>query len=276
MTQFCGQTVASYWEIKNQKKFPIDSWNQFCKIRKRSFHYLRSEIRNQKSEIRNRKSEIGNKITSHLRDVGYYVGSTHNALYPTILPCMWRGGRKGGGEGMTEWESFRRLWRHFRLFLSFWRERKMSLSSSQKSDRRRKLSHSVIPSPLSTPSPHTRQDSWIQSIMGRPYVIANVTQVTCDLISDFRFPISDFRFLISDLWFLISDFWFPISDFGFLISDFWFLISHFRFLISDFWFLISDFRFLISDFWFPISGFGFRVSDFKRISDFSFQMTDLR
>ena len=32
----------------------------------------------------------------------------------------------------------------------------------------------------------------------------------------------------------------------------------------------------ISDFWFPISGFGFRVSDFKRISDFSFQTTDLR
>ena len=169
MTQFCGQTVASYWEIKNQKKFPIDSWNQFCKVRKRIFHYLRSvmwklkseirlksearnpkpEIRNQKSEIRNQKSEIGNrkseisnqqsaisnqqseignrkseignrkseirnqkseignKITSHLRDVGYYVGSTHNALYPTILSCMWGGGRKGGGEGMTEWESFR-------------------------------------------------------------------------------------------------------------------------------------------------------------------------
>ena len=60
--------MACYWEIKNQKKFPIDSWNQFCRIRKRIFHYLRSviwklksEIRNQKSEIRNQKSEIRNR-----------------------------------------------------------------------------------------------------------------------------------------------------------------------------------------------------------------------
>ena len=69
------------------------------------------------------------------------------------------------------------------------------------------------PLSLSTPSPHTWQDSWVQSIMGmgRPYVIANVTQVTCDLISDFRFLISDFRFPISDFRFPISDFRFPIS-----------------------------------------------------------------
>ena len=78
ITKFCGQTVASYWEIKNQEKFPIDSWNQFCKIRKQIFHYLRSviwklkseirlksetqnpkpEIRNQTPEIRKQKSEI--------------------------------------------------------------------------------------------------------------------------------------------------------------------------------------------------------------------------
>ena len=168
MTQFCCQTVASYWEIKNQKKFPIDSWNQFCKIRKRIFHYLRSviwklkseirlkpetrnpkleignqkseisdqksvirnqkseirnrksEIRNQKSEIRNQKSEIENrkseiryqkseirnKIRSHLRDVGYYVGSTHNALYPTILLCMWGGVERGEGRGWQSRKAF--------------------------------------------------------------------------------------------------------------------------------------------------------------------------
>ena len=59
--------MASYWEIKNQKKFPIDSWNQFCKIRKRIFHYLRSVIWKLKSEIRlksetrNPKAEIRNQ-----------------------------------------------------------------------------------------------------------------------------------------------------------------------------------------------------------------------
>ena len=100
-------------EIRNQKS---DIRNQKSEIRNR-----KSEIGNRKSENGNQKSEIGNKITSHLRDVGYYVGSTPNALYPTILPCMWGGGRKGGGEGMTEWKSYR----------SFWRERKKSLSSSQ-------------------------------------------------------------------------------------------------------------------------------------------------
>ena len=102
-------------EIRNQKS---EIRNQKSEIRnpkseignqKSEIRNQKSEIRNRKSEIGNRKSEIGNKITSHLRDVGYYVGSTHNALYPTILPCMWGGGRKGGGEGMTEWESFRRL-----------------------------------------------------------------------------------------------------------------------------------------------------------------------
>ena len=96
------------------------------------------------------------------------------------------------------------------------------------------------------------------------------------------FPISDFQFPISDFWFAISDFRILISDFWFLISDFWFLISEFWFLIADFWFLFSNFWFLISDFWFRISDFGFRISNgfrisyFKRISDFSFQMTDLR
>ena len=88
-------------EIRNQKS---EIRNQISEIRNQ-----KSEIRNQESGIGNRKSEIGNRkseqITSHLCDVGYYVGSTHNALYPTILPCMWGGGRKGGGEGMTEWES---------------------------------------------------------------------------------------------------------------------------------------------------------------------------
>ena len=166
MTQFCGQTVASYWEIalksQNQKtnfslsrlsgetRNPVgkksEIGNQKSEIRnqksirdqtgseieqrsirdqryqrsrseirdqrseirdqrpeirdQRSEMRSRSEIReSQRSEIRDQKSEIGNKITSHLRDVGYYVGSTHNALYPTILPCMWGGGRRGGRGG---------------------------------------------------------------------------------------------------------------------------------------------------------------------------------
>ena len=118
--------------------------------------------------------------------------------------------------------------------------------------------------PLPTSRENARQDSWVQSIMIRPYVTANVTQVTSDLVSDFWFPISDFWFLISDIWFLIFYFQFLISDFLFPISDFWFLISDFRFgnlgfLIfvhgkSVFWFftinlkntlrVISDFRFL--------------------------------
>ena len=95
-------------EIGNRKNRKSEIGNQKSEIRNRKSKIAnqKSEIENWKSEIRNRKSEIGNKITSHLRDVGYYVGSTHNALYPTILPCMWGGGRKGGGEGMTEWESF--------------------------------------------------------------------------------------------------------------------------------------------------------------------------
>ena len=107
-------------EIRNQKS---EIGNQKSEIgnRKSEIGNRKSEIGNRKSEIGNQKSEIGNKITSHLRDVGYYVGSTPYALYPTILPCMWGGGRKGGGEGMTEWKSYR----------SFWKERKKSLSSSQ-------------------------------------------------------------------------------------------------------------------------------------------------
>ena len=128
-----------------------------------------------------------------------------------------------------------------------------------------------LPSPLSTPSPRTRQDSWVQSIMGRPYITTYVTQVISNLISDFQFlisdfwfPISDFRFpnsdfwlLIADCWLLIADCWLLIADCWLLISDFWFLISDFWFLISDFW--VSDFWFLISDFWFRISGFGFQT-----------------
>ena len=142
---------------------------------------------------------------------------------------------------------------------------------------------SSLPSPLSTPSPHTRQDSWVQSIMGRPYVIANVTQVTCDLISDFRFPIfrfSDFPiFRFSDFpIFRFSDFPifrfsdFPIfrfSDFPiFRFSDFpIFRFSDFPiFRFSDFpIFRFSDFpifRFPISDFRFPISDFRFSIADF--------------
>ena len=103
--------------------------------------------------------------------------------------------------------------------------------------------------------------------MGRPYVIANVTQVTCDLICDFWFLTSDFWFLISDFWFLISDFWFLISDFWLLTSDFWLLTSDFWLLISDFWFPNSDFQFLVSDFGFRISN-GFLILVFRwRISD---------
>ena len=74
-------------------------WRLKIRIRKSEIRNQKSEIRNQKSEIRNQKSEIGNKIRNHLRDVGGYVGSTHNALYQTILSCTWGGGRKGGGEG---------------------------------------------------------------------------------------------------------------------------------------------------------------------------------
>ena len=110
--------------------------------------------------------------------------------------------------------------------------------------------------------------------MGRPYVTANVTQVTCDLISDFRFLISDFRFPISDFRFLISDFRFSISDFRFLISDFWFPISDFRFPISDFRFPISDFRFPISDFRFLVSDFGFRISNGFLILVFRWRISD--
>ena len=94
------KTNVSLSEIRHQKtkiRNPFEIRNPKSETRNR-----KSEIGNRKSEIENRKSEIGNNITSHLCDVGYYVGSTHNAFYPTILPCMWGGGRKGGREGMTE------------------------------------------------------------------------------------------------------------------------------------------------------------------------------
>ena len=50
---------------------------------------------------RNREFEKSNVASNYayLRDVGGYVGSTHNALYPTILSCTWGGGRKERGEG---------------------------------------------------------------------------------------------------------------------------------------------------------------------------------
>ena len=64
-------------------------------------------MRNRKSKSRNRKSEIRTaefrnqkwEIENHWCDVVCYVISTHNAFYPTILSCMWRGGRGRGGEG---------------------------------------------------------------------------------------------------------------------------------------------------------------------------------
>ena len=90
-------------EIRNQNQ-KSENRNQKSEIRNQN-----SEIRNQKSEIGNQKSEIRNKIRNHLRDVGGYVGSTHNTLYQTILSCTWGGGRKGGGEGIIEQESLTRV-----------------------------------------------------------------------------------------------------------------------------------------------------------------------
>ena len=61
----------------------------------------KSQIANQKSQVTSRKSAVGNlqsEIGNHWRDVVGYVMTTHNAFYPTILSCMWEGGRGRGGD----------------------------------------------------------------------------------------------------------------------------------------------------------------------------------
>ena len=91
--------IRNPFEIRNPNSEKSEIRNQKSEIRnqKSEIRNQKSEFGNQKSEIRNQKSEIGNEIRNHLRDVGGYVGSTHNALYPTILSCTWGGVERGEG-----------------------------------------------------------------------------------------------------------------------------------------------------------------------------------
>ena len=79
ITQFCGQTVASYWEIKNKKNLPNRFLKSILQNQKTNFPLSeirllktkirdpfeirnpKSETRNRKSEIKTQKSEIGNR-----------------------------------------------------------------------------------------------------------------------------------------------------------------------------------------------------------------------